>query len=245
MLFAEKMDLFNFQKLNETKLIEDEASLRSVGVYSRFSSLNGIMFEDGVSFQAAAAGFVSNIFFGAYSYMNSDGYIRSNTAIGRFCSIGRRVSINAGMHSITGLSSHPMLNNNLGRGYSDSELNQLGIVGGRNKNGFVKIGHDVWIGDGVVILPGVIVGNGAVLAANSVVSSDVEPYSIVGGIPNKQIRKRFSDDVITRLLATEYWEFSVDYIKSLPLANVISFLEEFERNSISAYKLNYETFKVG
>ncbi|MTD46215.1 antibiotic acetyltransferase [Conexibacter sp. W3-3-2] len=72
-------------------------------------------------------------------------------------------------------------------------------------NGDIEIGHDVWLGREALILSGVTIGNGAVVAARSVVTRDVRPYAIVGGNPAKEIRRRFDDDTVDRLLALQWW----------------------------------------
>lgn len=71
----------------------------------------------------------------------------------------------------------------------------------------VEIGHDVWIGARAIVLPGVTVGNGAVVAAGAVVTDDVAPYTIVGGVPAEPVRRRFSPDVAARVEATEWWDW--------------------------------------
>ena len=81
--------------------------------------------------------------------------------------------------------------------------------------GDTVIGNDVWIGQNAVILPGVHVGDGAIIGANSVVGSDVEPYTIVAGNPAKPIRKRFDDDLISLMLKWKWWDKEIDEINSL------------------------------
>ena len=81
--------------------------------------------------------------------------------------------------------------------------------------GDTVIGNDVWIGQNAVILPGVHVGDGAIIGANSVVGSDVDPYTIVAGNPAKPIRKRFDDDLISLMLKWKWWDKEIDEINSL------------------------------
>jgi acetyltransferase-like isoleucine patch superfamily enzyme len=81
--------------------------------------------------------------------------------------------------------------------------------------GDVSIGHDVWLGSGCMIMSGVTIGHGAVVAARAVVTRDVEPYAIVGGNPAKLIRMRFDPPIITRLLATRWWDLSREQIANL------------------------------
>lgn len=83
------------------------------------------------------------------------------------------------------------------------------------KKYFVEIGNDVWIGNNVLIMDGIRIGDGAILAAGSVIAKDVEPYTIVGGVPAKFIRKRFKDSEIDFLLDFKWWErnYRMDYSK--------------------------------
>ncbi|MBO7520219.1 MAG: CatB-related O-acetyltransferase, partial [Clostridia bacterium] len=81
--------------------------------------------------------------------------------------------------------------------------------------GNTVIGNDVWIGQNAVILPGVNIGDGAIIGANSVVGSDVEPYTVVAGNPARMIRKRFDDELIDLMLKFKWWDKSVDEINLL------------------------------
>lgn len=86
-----------------------------------------------------------------------------------------------------------------------------------DNKGDIVIGNDVWIGYEAVIMAGVHIGNGAIIATRAVVTKDVPPYTIVGGIPAKPIRKRFTDDTIQKLEALQWWNWSFEKIKqSLP-----------------------------
>jgi virginiamycin A acetyltransferase len=77
------------------------------------------------------------------------------------------------------------------------------------------IGNDVWIGQNAVILPGVHIGDGAIIGANSIVGSDVDPYTIVAGNPSKPLRKRFDDELIELLLRFKWWDRSIEEINEL------------------------------
>jgi phosphonate metabolism protein (transferase hexapeptide repeat family) len=83
----------------------------------------------------------------------------------------------------------------------------------QRKDKAVFIGHDVWIGHNAVIMPGVSVGNGAVIGANAVVTHDVEPYSVVVGVPAKKIKMRFSDDLICNIEQSKWWDWDHQTIK--------------------------------
>lgn len=80
-------------------------------------------------------------------------------------------------------------------------------------NQSIIVGNDVWIGANVVLLPGVYIGNGAIIAAGAVVTHDIEPYSIVGGVPAKKIRYRFEHDVIEKLQEIQWWNWDVEKIE--------------------------------
>ena len=79
------------------------------------------------------------------------------------------------------------------------------------------IGHDVWIGQNVLIKQGLSIGTGSVIGMGSVVTKDIPPYTVVGGIPAKEIKKRFTDEVISGLLNSEWWNFSDDRLRSLAI----------------------------
>ena len=96
-----------------------------------------------------------------------------------------------------------------------------------NKDDIV-IGNDVWIGFESVILSGVTIGDGAIIGTRSIVTKDVPPYTIVGSVPAKPIRKRFSDDVISELLKLRWWEWSENRIKKNIAAIQTGRIEDLE-----------------
>jgi phosphonate metabolism protein (transferase hexapeptide repeat family) len=127
--------------------------------------------------------------------------------IGKYCSIAANVRINALEHPMERLTTHKL-------SYRPNEyFRYLGVDGefrARRQAKRVVIGNDVWIGHGAVITPGVTVGHGAVIGANAVVTRDVAPYTVVGGVPAKLIRKRFDDAIIERLLKLNWWDWPVE-----------------------------------
>lgn len=165
------------------------------------------------------------MFLGAFSYINTGGYLRDNVFIGRYCSIGRRVTIAAGMHDMYGLSTHPAMKG-INTKYDFEQKEKLNIPNNK-KVAYTLIESDVWIGDGVVIMPGVTIGQGAVVGANSVVTKSVPPYSVIGGVPAKIIKKRFPDSIIEQLIETKWYEYSMTDINSLPCRNIFEFLDGF------------------
>lgn len=124
--------------------------------------------------------------------------------IGKYCSIAGGVKILlGGNHRIDWITTYPF--NVLRSGASH-------ILGHPSTKGDVIIGNDVWLAQNCVITSGVTIGNGAVVATEAVVSSNVEPYSIVAGNPARQIRRRFSDVEIQNLLEIGWWNWSEDEI---------------------------------
>lgn len=136
-------------------------------------------------------------------------FIGDKLKIGKFCSIARGVKfiMNGANHRIDNFSSYPFPI--FGGSWADQLKNAT--LGAKSK-GDTIIGNDVWIGYEALIMPGIKIGDGAVIAAKSVVVSDIPPYSIYGGNPAKIINKRFSDDVIKILLEVKWWEWPYDKI---------------------------------
>lgn len=224
MKISEKLDLFKKQRsLGETWI--DKNVLLELEI-RQSTYLANCIFEKGVNISSPIISSAIRTFFGAYSYINDGGYLRANVFVGRYCSIGRRVSLGAGTHAMSGLSTSPRVSRGTARPYSEDELLQLGIK--HVSRPFTVIMNDVWIGDGSVVVPGVTVGTGAVIGANSVVVRDVAPYSIVAGSPARAIRFRFPDDIIVKLLNTEWWEHSDNVLQKCSTGNVFEFIESFE-----------------
>lgn len=145
-----------------------------------------------------------------YSYIAN--YCQSlNVNIGSFCSIGDYCYIGSAKHPIEWASTSPVFYN--GRNVMKKNFTKYKIED--QKKTF--IGNDVWIGSMCLIKEGVTIGNGAIVGMGSVVTKDVEAYSIVGGNPAKLIRKRFSDEIIGFLDASEWWLLKDDELKEVGL----------------------------
>ncbi len=143
---------------------------------------------------------LSMVTIGRYLYVGSATSI-SDTCIGNFCSIGGRCAIGGGIHPTDMVSTSPAFlkgRNILGKHFAELPYKPSETV---------DIGNDVWVGEGVYIRSGVKIGDGAVIGAHAVVTRDVEPYSVVAGIPARAIRKRFDDETIERLLEIRWWEW--------------------------------------
>jgi acetyltransferase-like isoleucine patch superfamily enzyme len=144
---------------------------------------------------------------GAYSYVGCDSIVQ-NTNIGSFCSIGRQVFIGLGTHPINHFSTSPLFyrtRNTFGVSVIERDLSF-------EEYRPVEIGHDVWIGAGAMILDGVCIGHGAVIAAGAVVTKDVDPYMIVGGVPARVLGRRFGEEKSERLLESEWWNWPIEEI---------------------------------
>lgn len=130
--------------------------------------------------------------------------------IGKFCSIacGAKFLFTSGNHSLRSLSTYPFP-----IFFEEWNLDAKNITDAWENKGDIVIGNDVWIGYHAVILSGVTVGDGAIIGTNAVVTKDVPPYTIVGGVPAKPIRKRFDDDTAEKLLSLKWWDWSKEKIQ--------------------------------
>lgn len=146
-----------------------------------------------------------------------------DTKIGKYVSIASNVTLGLWQHPINLVSTSPVVYNNNPQ-YLDAQIY------GKS----VEVGHDVWIGSGAMVMAGVHIHTGAVVAAGSVVTKDVPPYAIVGGVPAKIIKYRFDEPTRNKLLASEWWEYSPQVIKKLPYDDIDKFLSELEKIKSSA-----------
>lgn len=149
------------------------------------------------------------------SYMNQHGAIFPSVTIGRYCSIARRVSIGSSKHPISWLTTHPIAQAP-GMRHPDASVPTLET----------EIGHDVWIGDNAVIVAGVRVGTGSVVGAGAVVTRDVAPYSIVGGVPARLIRDRFPAEVKAAMLELAWWTLHPKHLPGLAWHDIDRCIEQ-------------------
>ena len=127
--------------------------------------------------------------------------------IGKFCMIASDVKfiMNGANHLSNAISTYPF--SIFGNGWENA------MEGKAYPNkGNIEIGNDVWIGYNATIMAGVKIGDGAIIATNSTVVSDVEPYTIVGGNPAREIKKRFSPEIVERLLKLQWWNWDIEKI---------------------------------
>lgn len=131
--------------------------------------------------------------------------------IGKFCSIacGAKFIFTSANHSLKSLSTYPFP-----IFFEEWNLDMINITNAWDNKGDIIIGNDVWIGYEAVILSGVTIGDGAIIGTRAVVTKDVPPYTIVGGVPAKPIRKRFDDKTIAKLYELKWWDWPEERIKA-------------------------------
>lgn len=129
--------------------------------------------------------------------------------IGKFCSIacGARFLFNSANHSMSSLSTYPFP-----LFFEEWGLDRKDVTDAWDNKGDIVVGNDVWIGYEAVILAGVTIGDGAIIGSRALVTKDVPPYTVVGGVPAKTIRKRFSQETITSLLEMKWWDWPKEKI---------------------------------
>ena len=172
-----------------------------------------------------------NVVVGEYSYYDDpDGphdfeakcvlyhfpFIGDRLVIGKFCALARgvRFIMNGANHKVGGFSTYPFYI--FGNGWEAA----MPHPGDLPYKGDTVIGNDVWLGYDVLVMPGVKIGDGAIVAARSVVVGDVPAYSMVGGNPARVIRQRFPDEIVAELLAIRWWDWPVEKVTRNLLAIV-------------------------
>lgn len=129
--------------------------------------------------------------------------------IGKFCSVacGAKFLFNSANYTLSSLSTYPFP-----LFFEEWGLEKKDVTNAWDNKGDIVIGNDVWIGYEAVILAGVTIGDGAIIGTRAVVTKDVPPYTIVGGVPAKSIKKRFSEETISTLLEIQWWNWSKERI---------------------------------
>ena len=175
---------------------------------------------------------------GAFTYTNHTCEI-ANTDIGRYCSIGQNTTINPGVHPVDFLTTHPLASTREGvvAGMGDhpsflaAAMTEIDRPAPRRNEGRAEIGHDVWIGAGAVVLNGVKIATGAIIGAGAVVSHDVPPFAIVGGVPARVLRFRFPVAIRDLILRSEWWRYDLSRLSSRNFSDVTGFIKRLEDES--------------
>ncbi len=144
--------------------------------------------------------------------------------IGKFCSIacGTKFLFNSANHAMRSLSTYPFPI------FYDEWEHGMQVDQAWDNKGDIVVGNDVWIGFEAVILAGVTIGDGAIVGARAVVTKDVPPYTIVGGVPARPIRKRFSEETVEALLAMQWW--------NLPLEEILERIRFLQSGNLEALR---------
>lgn len=191
---------------------------------------------------------------GAFTYFSDDVYVRHVNSIGRFCAFGPYVMLGPAEHSVKSLTAHIMFPNwdsNWANSFSnyleDSKESIDNIRKNQSKEMAAKrnciVGNDVWIGTKAVVLRGVTIGDGAIVAAGAVVTKDVRPYSIVGGVPAREIGLRFDERTIDKLLALQWWRYGPDILAGCDITDIDKTLELIETRIKTGFK-EYKAPKI-
>jgi acetyltransferase-like isoleucine patch superfamily enzyme len=209
-------------------LISNYFSIARLKAQFKNKNLSWLMFYDvhtKISSKSAIQRFViirqSNI--GEFSYIGHNSNIFRAT-IGKFCSVSRYVNIGLSSHPSNFLSTSPIFfssNNAIGYKWIDKDAYD-------DQPAPIFIGNDVWIGMNATIMGGVNVGNGAIVAAHSVVTKDVPPYAIVAGVPAKIIRYRFDNLLISKLESICWWDMPESVLKK----NISIFMGELQPENL-------------
>lgn len=151
---------------------------------------------------------------GYKSYMNG-GILRKYVEIGRYCSIGRDVKIGLGHHALTDITTSGFFK--ISKTFTEGKI----ILDDISPKRRVLIGNDVWIGDNVMIKSKIRIGDGAVIGAGSMVTKDVEPYTVVAGVPARVIKMRFPKHIVEGLLKLKWWEKDPTQLRKITLSHNI------------------------
>jgi acetyltransferase-like isoleucine patch superfamily enzyme len=182
---------------------------------SKMASINNVQF--GIKNIVAQNAFLNNVTLGNYSSIGRNTTV-NNATLGKFCSVSWNCTIGATSHPYTHLSSHAFPYHSFFEFTHKTEKIKVAT----------QIGHDVWIGANAIIMPGITVGDGAVIGAGSIVTKDVPAYAIVTGAPAKIKKYRFTDEELQRVKALEWWNWSKETIK----ANVELFKQPITSESL-------------
>lgn len=172
-------------------------------------------------------------YIGAFTYIRNARLSGGVKSIGRYTSIAPGVVAGDGNHPVDWLSTHPFQygESKLFKSWSKHEKFDF-TKPGRGQGGSITIGNDVWIGANAIILRGVTIGDGAVVAAGAVVTKDVPPYAIVGGCPARLIRFRFEKRIIDKLMDLKWWNFEADCLSGISFDKVDRAIDQIRDRAV-------------
>lgn len=187
--------VYKFLKKYINKILYSKEVVNNVVIAGYVRGIQNVTFE-GENRVPNGCVFSGTIQVGYATTFGLNNYVFGDISIGKYCQIGIDVAIHSTNHPVSYLSTY--INKNLFAG----ELSNLKAI----KK--ITIGNDVWIGHGAIIVGSVNIGNGAIVAAGSIVTKDIEPYTIVAGSPAKEINKRFNNSIINELEELKWWDKS-------------------------------------
>lgn len=200
---------------------------------SQLPARTELVMERGVSLGQVQVG-CRELQIGAMTYIRSSSELLNVSRIGRFCSVGNGVVIgqDKSAHPLDWVSSHPF------QFCRDSSMRY------EPTEPPVRMGHDVWLGREAMILEGLNIGTGAVVAARALVTHDVPPYAIVAGIPARVIRYRYSPELIEALLSSRWWELPIDVLQGLPMNVPLDFVRQLQAPATNINPCRFEGVKL-
>ena len=211
------IDIFPEDGASEKKILNEKPNIHSTAFVKncRIGSWTEI---------GANSKYVETIF-GDYSYDAGDVQI-IYSEIGKFCSIASHVRINPGNHPKERVIQHHCTYRKVQFGFGDED--DMEFFNWRREHKCV-LDNDVWIGHAAIIMPGVKIGNGAIIGSGAVVTKDVGDYEIAAGVPARIIKKRFSDEVIEKLLRIKWWDWDRKDLKEklIDFNDIDTFLKKY------------------
>ncbi|WP_066801867.1 CatB-related O-acetyltransferase [Moraxella oblonga] len=234
-------------KINEKKLAEMGAVLRGV------SNLHSQSYLEPPFVFAGNIAPTHYLSIGAFSYTQGGSFV--NSEIGRYCSFAEEIVVGATKHPTDWLSTAPFQYREDPWGwFSYAKSHQLTTKYKRAILSFDNspktiIGNDVWIGRKAIIMPGIKVGNGAIIGAGAVVTKNVPDYAIVAGVPAKIIKYRFPEIIIDELLSIKWWQYGIWDLENIDFSNILEAIHNIKnmKNEITPYSpqaLDITSFKT-
>lgn len=207
-------------------------NIKLAGGSSGFRRGATLLLEEHVAINVAETDF-TQLEIGAHSYLRSGSELLNVDRIGRFCSIGKDVILGqpARSHPLDWVSTHPLQFDALRKTPENAPP--------------LRIGHDVWIGRGALLMDGIEIGTGAVIAARSVVTRSVPPYAVVAGTPARVIKYRQPPEIIAELLNSAWWHLDPTLLHTLPFDNPSEFLRLLPRTAAPAEYKRLEVSRAG